>query len=213
MQQQGSKAKTPPKKGAHLFFRKPLFWPNFFFKNTNFAPPPENCAQKKTPKKPIFIGSKRWPSYWPYHGQVIDPKMAKKMAKLLTLQHIYIYIYIYIFFLHTQYTYLFPVFALQNQLHAEAHRAAPTEIVRAPPSWTPPPCLPIPTSHLCPLLPLISASDNLCRHCPSWKLLSKSGDLRIFSESSLSTVSTWSTSWLSSWFLLNLDKQAVLFLD
>ena len=64
------------------------------FKNTNFAPPPENCAQQISKKKPIFIGSKKG-------GQVID----LEVAKLLTLKwptcgqvvdptaHIYIYIY------------------------------------------------------------------------------------------------------------------------
>ena len=77
----------------HIFFRKPFF-DQFFFKNTNFAPPPENCAQKNLPKTPIFIGSKK-------DGQVIDPTM----AKLLTLKWpkygqaidptAYIYIYIY----------------------------------------------------------------------------------------------------------------------
>ena len=69
MQQQGSKAKTPQKKGAQFFFLETPFLTNFF-KNTNFAPPPENCAQKIS-RNPYFIGSKmvaklltqRWPSY------------------------------------------------------------------------------------------------------------------------------------------------------
>ena len=90
MQQQGSKAKTPQKKGVHFFFGNPFF--DHFFKNTNFAPPPENCAQKNLQKTLFLYAQKkvaklltqRWPSYWPYFGQ--------KMAKLLTLQHIYIYI-------------------------------------------------------------------------------------------------------------------------
>ena len=68
MQQQGSEAKTPQKKGAHFFFffRKSLFRPSFFFKNTNFAPPPENCAPKNIQKR-LFLPAQ------------------KKMARLLTL--------------------------------------------------------------------------------------------------------------------------------
>ena len=92
MQQQGSKAKTPPKKGAH-FFSETSFLTKFF-KNTNVAPPPENCAPKNLQKNPVYIGSKKG-------GQVIDPTV----AKLLTLlwpkcgqvidPTAYIYIYIY----------------------------------------------------------------------------------------------------------------------
>ena len=70
------KPKLPQKK-VHNFFWKPLFWPKTTFKNTNFAPPPENCAPKNLQKNPIFIGSKKvaklltlpWPSYWPYFAQ------------------------------------------------------------------------------------------------------------------------------------------------
>ena len=74
MQQQGSKAKTPQKKGAHFFFRKPLFLTNFFSK-TLLLHHPLKIVHKKSPKNPIFIGSKK-------DGQVIDPTM----AKLLTLK-------------------------------------------------------------------------------------------------------------------------------
>ena len=52
MQQQGSKAKTPQKKGAH-FFRNPFF-DQFFFKNTNFAPPPWKLCTKNL-QKPLFL--------------------------------------------------------------------------------------------------------------------------------------------------------------
>ena len=52
MQQQWTKPKLPKKK-VHIFFRKPFF-DQIFFKNTNFAPPPENCAQKNLPK-PLFL--------------------------------------------------------------------------------------------------------------------------------------------------------------
>ena len=57
MQQQGSKDKTPQEKGAPFFFRKPLFGPNFLFKNTNFAPPLKT-VHKKSPKnlqKTLFL--------------------------------------------------------------------------------------------------------------------------------------------------------------
>ena len=90
MQQQGSKAKTPQKKGAHFFSQTP-FLTKIFFKNTNFAPPPENCAQKIYKKTLFLKAQKRWPSYWPYHGQVIDPKMAKKWPSYWPY-NIYIYI-------------------------------------------------------------------------------------------------------------------------
>ena len=73
MQQQWSKPKLPKKKGAQFFFRKPFF-DQIFFKNTNFAPPPENCAQKIS-QNPYFYRLKK-------DGQVIDPTM----AKLLTLK-------------------------------------------------------------------------------------------------------------------------------
>ena len=68
----------PQEKCTTFFLGKPFFWPKATFKDTNFAPPPQNCALKKQ-KKAIFIGSKkRWPSYWPWGGQVVDPEMAKK---------------------------------------------------------------------------------------------------------------------------------------
>ena len=71
------KPKLPQKK-VYIFFRKPLFWPKTTFKNTNFAPPPENCAQKNIKKRNYFYRlKKRWPSYWPYGGQVIDLEMVK----------------------------------------------------------------------------------------------------------------------------------------
>ena len=66
------KPKLPKKKVHNVFFGNPFF-DQFFFENTNFAPPPENCAQKIS-QNPIFIGSKKG-------GQVIDPTV----AKLLTL--------------------------------------------------------------------------------------------------------------------------------
>ena len=72
MQQQGSKAKTPPKKGAHFFSETP-FLTNFFSK-TLILHHPLKTVHQKSQKKPIFIGSKKG-------GQVIDPTV----AKLLTL--------------------------------------------------------------------------------------------------------------------------------
>ena len=90
MQQQGSEAKTPQKKGAH-FFRKSLFWPNFFSK-TLILHHPLKTVHQKISKKPYFYRLKK-------DGQVIDPTM----ARLLTLKwpkygqvidptaHIYIY--------------------------------------------------------------------------------------------------------------------------
>ena len=89
------KPKLPQKK-VHIFFGNPFFHQMFFFKNTNFAPPPENCAQKYL-QKPYFYRLKK-------NGQVID----SIMAKLLTLKWpkngqvidptAYIYIYISVFF-------------------------------------------------------------------------------------------------------------------
>ena len=72
------KPKLPQKK-VHHFFRKPLFWPNFFSKTLILHHPLKTVHKKISKKKPYFYRlKKRWPSYWPYHGQVIDPKMAKK---------------------------------------------------------------------------------------------------------------------------------------
>ena len=96
MQQQGSKAETPPKKGAHFFSETPFL--TIFFKNTNFAPPPENCAQKIS-QNPYFYRFKKG-------GQVIDPKVAKLLTLLWPKNgqvidptaYVYIYIYMYIFF-------------------------------------------------------------------------------------------------------------------
>ena len=91
MQQQGSKAKTPQKKGAH-FFSDTSFLTNFFSK-TLILHHPLKTVHQKISKNPIFIGSKK-------DGQVIDPTM----AKLLTLKWpkcgqvidptLYIYVYI-----------------------------------------------------------------------------------------------------------------------
>ena len=51
----GGVSRTGPlRKRCTFFFRKPLFWPKTTFKNTHFAPPPENCAQKISPK-PLFL--------------------------------------------------------------------------------------------------------------------------------------------------------------
>ena len=96
MQQQWTKPKLPKKKGALCFFLETRFWPKTTFKNTNFAPPPENCAQKIS-KKPYFYRlKKRWPSYWLYHGQVIDPKMAKTWPSYWPYSaYIYIYMWCY----------------------------------------------------------------------------------------------------------------------
>ena len=69
IQQQGSKAKTPPKKVHNFFFGNPFF--DQFFSKTLILHHPLKTVHKKSPKTPIFIGSKkvaklltqRWPSY------------------------------------------------------------------------------------------------------------------------------------------------------
>ena len=92
MQQQGSKAKTPPKKGA-LFS---LFWPTFFSK-TLILHHPLKTVHQKISKKPYFYRlKKKWPSYWPYRGQVIDPTLAKMWPSYWP-HSIYIYIYMYVY--------------------------------------------------------------------------------------------------------------------
>ena len=73
MQQQGSEAKTPPKKGAHFFFGNPFF-DQIFFSKTLILHHPLKTVHQKISKNPYFIGSKK-------DGQVIDPTM----ARLLTL--------------------------------------------------------------------------------------------------------------------------------
>ena len=91
MQQQGSKAKTPQKKGAQFFSETP-FWPIFIFKPL-ILHHPLKTVQKKISKKPYFYRlKKRWPSYWPKGGQVIDPTLAKKWPSYWPYS-IYIYIY------------------------------------------------------------------------------------------------------------------------
>ena len=84
------KPKLPQKK-VHNFFSETPFLTNFFFKNTNFAPPPENCAQKISQNPYFYRLKKRWPSYWPKGGQVIDPTLAKKWPSYWPYR-IYIYI-------------------------------------------------------------------------------------------------------------------------
>ena len=70
------KPKLPEKKVHNFLSETPFF--DHFFKNTNFAPPPENCAQKISQNPYFYRLKKRWPSYWPKGGQVIDPTLAKK---------------------------------------------------------------------------------------------------------------------------------------
>ena len=85
----------------HIFFRKPLFWPNFVFKNTNFAPPPENCAPKNL-QNPYFHRLKKG-------GQVIDPTVAKLLTLLCPKcgqvidPTAYIYIYVCVCILWSYY--------------------------------------------------------------------------------------------------------------
>ena len=74
MQQQTPKPCTSPKTSAPPIFGKPRFWPKATFQNTNFAPPPENCALKKF-KQALFYRLRKG-------GQVID----LEVAKLLTLK-------------------------------------------------------------------------------------------------------------------------------
>ena len=75
MQQQGSKAKTPQKKGAHFCFGNPFFDQIFFSKTLILHHPLKTVHQKISQKTLFFIGSKK-------DGQVIDPTM----ARLLTLK-------------------------------------------------------------------------------------------------------------------------------
>ena len=92
MQQQGSKAKTPQKKGAHFFSETPFL--TKFFSKTLILHHPLKTVHQKISKKPYFYRLKKG-------GQVIDPTV----AKLLTLlwpkcgqvidPTAYIYIYIY----------------------------------------------------------------------------------------------------------------------
>ena len=79
MQQQGSKAKTPKKKGAQFFFGNPFF--DQFFSKTLILHHPLKTVHKKISQNPYCYRLKKG-------GQVIDTKV----AKLLTLQHIYIYV-------------------------------------------------------------------------------------------------------------------------
>ena len=94
MQQQGSKAKTPQKKGAHFFSETP-FLTKFFSKTLILHHPLKTVHQKisKNPLLIIFIGSKK-------DGQVIDPTMAKLLTLLWPKNGQVIdptaYIYIYI---------------------------------------------------------------------------------------------------------------------
>ena len=99
MQQQGSKAKTPPKKGAQFFFffRKPLFLTNFFSKTLVLHHPLKTVHQKIS-QKSYFYRLKK-------DGQVIDPTMARlstllwpKYGQVIDpTAHIYIYVCIYIY--------------------------------------------------------------------------------------------------------------------
>ena len=91
MQQQGSKAKTPKKKGCTFFFGNPFF--DQFFSKALILHHPLKTVHQKISKNPYFYRlKKRWPSYWPYHGQVIDPTLAKKWPSYRPYS-IYIYIY------------------------------------------------------------------------------------------------------------------------
>ena len=91
MQQQGSKAKTPQKKGAHFFFGNPFF--DQFFSKTLILHHPLKIVHQKISKNPYFYRLKKDVQVidptmarlstllWPKYGQVIDPTA-------------YIYIYI-----------------------------------------------------------------------------------------------------------------------
>ena len=92
MQQQSSKTWTP-QKSAQFFLETPFFDQKQLGKTLTLHPPWKLCTDK-TPKNPIFIGSKMWPSYWPWGGQVIDLEMAKMWPSGWPYS-IYIYIYIY----------------------------------------------------------------------------------------------------------------------
>ena len=85
MQQQGQK------KSTH-FFRKPLFfYQKQLSKTLILHHPLKNCAQKISQNPYFYRLKKRWPSYWPYRGQVIDLKMAKMWPSYWPYS-IYIYI-------------------------------------------------------------------------------------------------------------------------
>ena len=104
MQQQGSKAKTPQKKGAHVFFGNPFF---DNFSKTLILHHPLKTVHKKSPKNPIFIGSKKGqlidPTMaklltllWPKNGQVIDPTTYIYICVYICM-YLYMYVYMYIY--------------------------------------------------------------------------------------------------------------------
>ena len=97
IQQQWKTLTAPKNRCTNFIFGNPFL--TIFFRNTNFAPPPDNCAPKNL-KNPIFIGSKKdgqvinstmaklLTQKWPKNGQVINPTAYIYI-------HIYLYIYIY----------------------------------------------------------------------------------------------------------------------
>ena len=107
MQQQGSKAKTPQRKGAQFFFFGNPFFDQFFSKAL-ILHHPLKTVHKKSPQNPIFIGSKKG-------GQVIDPKVAKLLTLLWPKNGqvidpaAYIYIYMHAVELKTG-----PIFAFSS---------------------------------------------------------------------------------------------------
>ena len=76
MQQQWTKPKLPKKK-VHLFLGGNPFFDHFFSK-TLILHHPLKTVHEKISQNPYFYRLKKSrPGYWPYPGQVIDPKMAK----------------------------------------------------------------------------------------------------------------------------------------
>ena len=71
------KPKLPQKK-VHNFFVRNLFVDQKQLSKTLILHHPLKTVHTKSQKKTYFYRlKKRWPSYWPYGGQVIDLKMAK----------------------------------------------------------------------------------------------------------------------------------------
>ena len=79
----------------HIFLAGNLFFDQKQLSKTQIVHHPLKTVHKKISKKTYFYRLKtRWPSYWPYRGQVIDLKMAKMWPSYWPYKHIYIYIYI-----------------------------------------------------------------------------------------------------------------------
>ena len=76
------KPKPPPKKCTFFFFfGNPFFDQNYFSKTLILHHPLKIVHWKNSKKTYFYRLKKRWPSYWPWGGQVIDLEMAKMWPK------------------------------------------------------------------------------------------------------------------------------------